>query len=61
MSLLWLFMILIAIDEEQGPQVYKNDPTGYNSCIKATTTGVKQVELTSILEKKSEEENRVGN
>lgn len=45
-------MILIGIDEEQGPQVYKCDPAGYYCGFKATAAGVKQTESTSFLKKK---------
>ncbi|EHB05850.1 Proteasome subunit alpha type-6 [Heterocephalus glaber] len=45
-------MILIGIEEEQGPQVYKCDPAGYDCGFKATSPGVKQTESTSFLDKK---------
>uniref|UniRef100_A0A8C5VVJ3 Proteasome subunit alpha type n=1 Tax=Microcebus murinus TaxID=30608 RepID=A0A8C5VVJ3_MICMU len=45
-------MILIGIDEEQGPRVYKCDPAGYHCRFKATAAGVKQTESTSFLENK---------
>uniref|UniRef100_A0A2K6NBI2 Proteasome subunit alpha type-6 n=1 Tax=Rhinopithecus roxellana TaxID=61622 RepID=A0A2K6NBI2_RHIRO len=45
-------MILIGIDEEQGPQVYKCNPAGHYCGFKATAAGVKQTESTSFLEKK---------
>lgn len=48
----FLGMILIGIDEEQGPQVYKCDPAGYYCGFKATAAGVKQTESTSFFEKK---------
>lgn len=45
-------MILIGVDEENNPQVYKCDPAGYYCGFKATAAGVKQTESTSFLEKK---------
>lgn len=45
-------MILIGIDDELGPQLFKTDPAGYYCGYKATSSGVKQVEANNFLEKK---------
>lgn len=45
-------MILIGIDEETGPQVFKCDPAGYYVGYKATAAGVKAAEANNLLEKK---------
>lgn len=59
-SLLTLFaaLILIGIDEERGPQIFKLDPAGYYVGFRATATGQKQQESMNHLErlfKKSDE------
>lgn len=45
-------MILIGIDDELGPQLFKTDPAGYYSGYRATSSGVKQIEAINFLEKK---------
>lgn len=44
--------IIIGIDEERGPQLYKVDPAGYFVGYKATAAGVKEQEATNWLEKR---------
>ncbi|GLI64979.1 hypothetical protein VaNZ11_008403 [Volvox africanus] len=44
--------MLIGIDEERGPQLFKVDPAGYYVGYKATAVGVKETEAHNFLEKK---------
>lgn len=45
-------MILIGIDDEDGPQLYKCDPAGSYAGFKATCAGHKEQEARNFLEKK---------
>jgi len=45
-------MILVGIDEEVGPQLYKCDPAGTYIGYKAIGSGLKEQEVTNFLEKK---------
>jgi 20S proteasome subunit alpha 1 len=45
-------MILIGIDEEVGPQLYKIDPAGSYVGFKACASGTKETEAINFLEKK---------
>lgn len=44
-------MILVGIDPEHGPQVFKLDPAGYYVGFHATASGQKQTEAINLLEK----------
>lgn len=53
-------MILISVDEEDGPQLYKVDPAGYFVGYKATASGQKETEAANFLEKKLRNEPVLG-
>jgi len=44
--------IMVAIDEERGPQLFKTDPAGYFVGYKAIAVGAKDTEANNHLEKK---------
>jgi len=49
---LGVITMLIGVDEERGPQLYKVDPAGYYVGYRATAAGAKEAEATSALERK---------
>ncbi|KAG0243127.1 Proteasome subunit YC7alpha/Y8 (protease yscE subunit 7) [Actinomortierella wolfii] len=53
-------MILIGIDDERGPQLFKVDPAGYFVGFKATAAGAKQTESLNHLEKKLKKEKELN-
>lgn len=50
------FMILGAVDDERGPQLFKIDPAGHFLGYKACAAGVKEAEATNLLEKEVKKE-----
>ncbi len=44
--------ILVSIDEERGPSLFKTDPAGYFVGYKGAAAGSKEVEAHNLLEKK---------
>ena len=44
-------MIIVGVDPDLGPQIYKLDPAGYYVGFHATAAGQKQQEATNVLEK----------
>lgn len=55
-----LAMILIGLDDERGPQLFKVDPAGYFVGFKATAAGAKQTESLNHLEKKLKKEKELN-
>ncbi|KAK9797004.1 hypothetical protein WJX73_003416 [Symbiochloris irregularis] len=49
--------ILVGIDEERGPQLFKVDPAGYYVGYRATSAGAKEQEAENFLEKKVKNNN----
>lgn len=45
-------MLMIAYDDERGPQIFKTDPAGFYCSFRATSLGVKQQQANTLLEKK---------
>lgn len=56
MRTLGCIMIVGAVDEEKGPQLFKIDPAGHYYGYRATAAGVKEQEATNQLEKKVKKE-----
>ncbi|GMF08049.1 unnamed protein product [[Candida] boidinii] len=44
-------LMFISVDDELGPSLFKSDPAGYFYSAKATSTGPKQQEVTTALER----------
>ncbi|KAI3388514.1 hypothetical protein SNEBB_010169 [Seison nebaliae] len=53
-------MILMGIDNEYGPQLFKVDPAGYFCGFKACAAGIKQLEANNFLEKKLKTEGNLS-
>jgi len=54
MRTLACFAILVSVDDEKGPQIFKVDPAGHYFPYKATSAGSKEQEAMNWLEKKVE-------
>lgn len=48
----FLVMLLISYDDEEGPQIFRVDPAGYYRGMRGVGVGVKQQPANSFLEKK---------
>ena len=53
-QVLAVLTILVGVDEERGPQIFKIDPAGHYFPYKATSAGAKEQEAMNYLEKKVE-------